>query len=257
MNREQIIRSLFGQTVHIVVDRPMGYTHHNTVYPINYGYIPGLIAGDGQPQDVYILGVTEPVSSFDGRIIGVIRRRDDVEDKLVAAPEGIRFHQVEIAEATAFQEQYFSTTVQSIFQKSCGVIPYRINGNIPEFLLLFQRFSETWSFPKGHIEIGETDTQTALRELKEESGLQAELLPDRKAIVEYSISPLIRKQVVLFLGRVQGDPLLQEQEILQYRWVTKNQLPQFLPKDTYQTVKQLIDETGDSLWQKPYAVTTP
>lgn len=247
MNREQIIQSLLGQTVHIVVDRPIGYVHHNMVYPINYGYIPDLIAGDGQPQDVYILGVTDPVSIFDGRIIGVIRRRDDTEDKLVAAPEGMRFHQAEIAEATAFQEQYFSTTVQSIFQKSCGVIPYRINGNTPEFLLLFQRFSETWSFPKGHIEIGETDMQTALRELKEESGLQAELIPDRKAIIEYSISPLIRKQVVLFLGQVNGEPTLQEQEILKHQWVTEDQLVQLLPKETYQAVKLLIDETGDRL----------
>lgn len=247
MTREELIRSLLGKTVHIVVDRSIGYRHHNTVYPINYGYIPGLIAGDGQPQDVYILGVTEPLSSFDGRIIGAIRRKDDVEDKLVAAPEGMLFHQAEIAEATAFQEQYFSTTIYSLFQKSCGVIPYRINRNAPEYLLLFQRFSKTWSFPKGHIEVGETPMQTALRELKEESGLEAELTPDRETVIEYSISPGIRKQVVLFLGQVYGEPTLQEQEILKYQWVTKDQLAQFLPKETYQAVKQLIDETGDGL----------
>ena len=90
--REQIVRSLLGKTVHVEVDRPIGYRHGDTVYPINYGYIPGVIAGDGEAQDAYILGVTEPVSAFDGRVVAVIRRKNDCEDKLVVAPEGMVFH---------------------------------------------------------------------------------------------------------------------------------------------------------------------
>ena len=45
--REQIIQSLMGQLVHVEVDRPIGYVHGDIVYPVNYGYIPGVIAGDG------------------------------------------------------------------------------------------------------------------------------------------------------------------------------------------------------------------
>lgn len=241
MTREEIIQSLLGKPVHVIIDRPIGFCHKNMIYPVNYGYIPDVIAGDGAPQDVYVLGVDHPVSDFDGIVIGAIRRRDDVEDKLVVAPERKRFHQAEIAEAVAFQEQYFSTSIQSIFQKSCGVVPYRMVNGKPEFLLLFQRFSKTWSFPKGHMEPGESEAQTALRELKEESGLDATLISLSRISIEYNISPLICKQVVLFLGQVQGKTELQEQEILKHQWVKESQLEQYLPKESVQAAKELID----------------
>lgn len=110
--REQLIRSMRGRTVHIVVDRPMGYLHGDIRYGLNYGFIPGVIAGDGEEQDVYILGVDVPLSAFDGRIIGVVRRKNDCEDKLVAAPEGMTFLPAQIAEAVRFQERYFDHSIE-------------------------------------------------------------------------------------------------------------------------------------------------
>jgi inorganic pyrophosphatase len=98
----------------VVVDRPIGYRHGDILYPVNYGYIPGILAGDGEEQDAYILGVDEPLSSFDGRVVGAVRRRNDSEDKLIVAPEGMIFHQRQIAEAVRFQEQYFDTSVISM-----------------------------------------------------------------------------------------------------------------------------------------------
>lgn len=109
--RDQIISQWMGQLVHIEVDRPIGYRHGDIVYPINYGYIPDVIAGDGEEQDAYILGVTEPLSSFDGRVIGAVRRKNDCEDKLVVAPDGMMFDRAQIAQAVHFQEQYFVSTV--------------------------------------------------------------------------------------------------------------------------------------------------
>lgn len=122
--RNQIISEYLGKTVHVIVDRPIGYRHGEILYPINYGYIPGVIAGDGEAQDVYILGVNEPLAEFDGQIIAAIRRKNDCEDKLVAAPVGSVYHQGQIAEAVYFQEQYFDSHVQSCFEKSCGVLPF-------------------------------------------------------------------------------------------------------------------------------------
>ena len=117
--REALIRSLLGKTVDIIIDRPIGYIHVTKGvtlhYTVNYGYIPGLMGGDGEEQDVYVLGVTQPLERFRGTIIGAIRRKDDNEDKLVAAPEGMVFHQGEIGEATWFVEQYFNSSVESLF----------------------------------------------------------------------------------------------------------------------------------------------
>ena len=168
--RDKIIWSHMGKKVHIVVDRPVGYRHGNILYPVNYGYLPEVIAGDGEAQDVYILGVAEPLETFDGYIIGAIRRKDDVEDKLVAAPEGIRFHQAQIAEMVAFQEQYFDSKVIAQFHKSCGVLVYRDENGVREYLLALQ-MGDNWSIPKGHMEAGETEEETALRELFEETGV--------------------------------------------------------------------------------------
>ena len=105
------IRDFFGKAVHITVDRPMGCSHHGIQYPVNYGYIPGIIAGDGEEQDAYILGVSVPLTEFDGLVIGAAVRRDDAEDKLIAAPAGIAFSEAEIAAMLHFQEQYFDSFI--------------------------------------------------------------------------------------------------------------------------------------------------
>ena len=224
--REELIRAMLGKTVHIVIDRPIGYVHvKNGItfrYPVNYGYIPGLMAGDGDEQDVYILGVDEPLEEFTGRIIGVVRRKDDNEDKLVAAPEGVLFHQGQIAEAVHFVEQYFDSTYESIFHRSCGIVPYRWKNGYPQVLLLKQKgfAAYRWSFPKGHMEAGETEEETALREMREECGMTARLHPTFRQVMRYTINGWMPKEVVLFLGEAIGETALQASEIEQSRWVS-------------------------------------
>lgn len=103
-----------GQTVKVTIDRPLGSfhpEHPDMFFPINYGYVEGIIAPDGEEQDVYILGVDKPLREFTGRVIAVIHRLDDVEDKWVAAPEGVTFSKEEIIEQVRFQEQYFKSEI--------------------------------------------------------------------------------------------------------------------------------------------------
>jgi len=101
--------------VTVIVDRPMGTFHPNhpdLYYPVNYGYIPGTIAPDGEEEDAYILGVDHPVSTFTGKIIAQILREDDIEHKWVVAPEGVTFTEEQIRAAVHFQEQYFKSTIR-------------------------------------------------------------------------------------------------------------------------------------------------
>ena len=105
---------MIGQIVTISVDRPLGSyhpEHPDIYYPINYGYIKGTIAPDGEEEDAYILGVSEPVSEFTGKVIAIIHRENDVEDKWVVAPDGMVFTVDEIREATFFQEKYFKSEI--------------------------------------------------------------------------------------------------------------------------------------------------
>lgn len=119
MRRAQA-ESYLGKVVHVGIDRPIGYVHHkqnyDLVYPINYGYIPGVLGGDEEELDVYLLGVDEPVEEFDAEIIGIVFRSDDVEDKLVGAPRGMRFSKEEIEHAVQFQEQYHRSHVEILQQ---------------------------------------------------------------------------------------------------------------------------------------------
>ena len=113
--RKALAAAHLGKTVHIVIDRPIGYVHHkNIVYPINYGYIPGVLGGDGEEMDVYLLGVETPVKEFDARIIAIVHRENDTEDKFVGAPVGLRFSKEEIAAAVHFQEQYYKSRIEML-----------------------------------------------------------------------------------------------------------------------------------------------
>ena len=106
---------MIGKIVKVVVDRPLGSyhpKHEDILYPINYGYIEGIIAPDGEEQDAYILGVNEPVKEFVGKIIAIIHRDDDVEEKWVVAPENTIFTKDEIMEQVYFQEKYFRSEVR-------------------------------------------------------------------------------------------------------------------------------------------------
>lgn len=105
---------MLGTLVKVIVDRPLGSCHPNhpdICYPVNYGYIPDVMAPDGEEQDAYILGVDVPVREFKGRVIAIIHRFDDIEEKWVVAPENTTFTKEEITQQVAFQEQYFRTAV--------------------------------------------------------------------------------------------------------------------------------------------------
>lgn len=116
--RKALVSSYLGKTVRIKIDRPIGYVHKKPgktlVYPINYGYIPGVLGGDGEELDVYLLGVDEPVEEFEGRIIGIVYRKNDVEDKLIMAPAGAAFDKKTIEKQIDFQEKYYITSVEAL-----------------------------------------------------------------------------------------------------------------------------------------------
>lgn len=105
---------VIGKIVTVTVDRPLGSYHpkHKDIYyPINYGYVEGIMAPDGEEQDVYILGVDEAVEKFKGKVIAIVHRNDDVEEKWVVAPEGMNFTKEKIREEIYFQEKYFDIKI--------------------------------------------------------------------------------------------------------------------------------------------------
>ena len=108
------ISPVIGRTVTVTVDRPLGSyhpEHKDMYYLINYGYVEGIMAPDGEEQDAYILGVDEAIEKFTGKIIAIIHRNDDVEEKWVVAPEGMTFTKEEFREQIHFQDLYFDSEI--------------------------------------------------------------------------------------------------------------------------------------------------
>ena len=112
-------RDIIGQVVKGVIDRPLGSRHprkKNLFYPVNYGYVSGVIGGDGAEQDIYLLGENSPVSEYTGKVIAVYHRYDDKETKWIVVPcdenGSVRGNVTiptddEIYAKIAFQEQFF------------------------------------------------------------------------------------------------------------------------------------------------------
>ena len=124
------------------------------------------------------------------------------------------------------------------YEKSCGAIVYRTNYENTEILLVRHLKSGHWSFPKGHIEAGETEEDTARREIKEETGLDVLLDTHFRETVSYSPKKNTQKTVVYFIGTVTGGELIpQQEEISDLKWLEIKQADNIL---TYDNDKLLL-----------------
>ena len=103
-----------GKKVEVFVDRALGSRHPkypDMIYAVNYGYIPGTLSPDGEELDAYILGVAEPLETFTGICIAVLKRTKDDDDKLIVVPEGMSFNEAQIRQMVDFQEKFFESVI--------------------------------------------------------------------------------------------------------------------------------------------------
>ena len=105
-----------GKKVKVEMDRPLGSKHpkHGFVYPVNYGFIPNTISGDGEELDAYVLGEHKPLKEFEGVVVAIIHRTNDNDDKLVVMREGRNYTDEQIRALTEFQEQYFESVIYRV-----------------------------------------------------------------------------------------------------------------------------------------------
>ncbi len=105
MNNKEYI----GKVIEVKIDREMGSKHpkHGFIYPVNYGYVPNTVSGDGEELDCYVLGVFEPVKEFKGKCIAIIHRTNDDDDKLIVVPESVNYTDDAIEALVEFQERFF------------------------------------------------------------------------------------------------------------------------------------------------------
>ncbi|WP_084281296.1 inorganic diphosphatase [Alkaliphilus transvaalensis] len=107
-----------GKKVEVIVDRPLGSKHpeHNLIYPINYGYIPNTLSGDGEEIDAYVIGEFQPLESYEGYVVAIIHRKNDNENKLVVSKEEKLYSVDQIRALVEFQERYFESDIITLQQ---------------------------------------------------------------------------------------------------------------------------------------------
>lgn len=106
------LKKLVGKKVKVLIDRPIGYKHEGITYSLNYGYIENITALDGEFQDAYIIDAEEPLNEYVGVVLGIIKREEDIEDKLIVAKSDIEITDQEIERKVLFVEQYFKHHIE-------------------------------------------------------------------------------------------------------------------------------------------------
>ena len=102
-------KDFLNKEVTINIDRKLGTLHpkHGFMYMLNYGYIPNTKSPDGEELDAYLLGVYEPVETYEGKVIAIIKRTNDEDDKLIVVPKDKEYNDDQINALTEFQERFF------------------------------------------------------------------------------------------------------------------------------------------------------
>jgi len=110
---ESIMREYLNKKVKVIVDRPLCSKHpeHEIYYLLNYGYIPNTISEDGEEVDAYIIGEFQPLKEFEGVVIAIIHRKNDVEDKLVISKHPHKYSKEQIQALVEFQERFFDSEI--------------------------------------------------------------------------------------------------------------------------------------------------
>ena len=161
---------------------------------------------------------------FDGVVVAVAEFEGMSGERLIIAQPGEIFYEPELRDRLSKLRNVKIKSMRCLYEKSCGgIIFYKTKQNT-KILLVKNNNGRYWSFPKGHIEQGETEQETAIREIKEETGLDVTLVNNFREISEYCRCGKIRKRVVFFLARAFTDNVkIQEEEIDSFIWVDLQQ----------------------------------
>jgi len=223
------LQALVGKFIRVKITRPMGSMFSDGVAcGANYGELTGQSPVGCKPDGVFILGIRHPVRYFDGRVIAVITCEEGPR-YAVAAPKNHRYIVGQIRRALRFAFPEDCYHIQCLYERSCGAVVFRKTGNDLRFLLIKNRRSANWGFPKGHVENYESAEQTARREVLEETGLRIRLLPGFSCHAEYTIQGNVEKSVTIFLGETTDRrTVIQESEIEDYMWLNYNKALQTL-----------------------------
>ena len=182
------------------------------------GYIICGSAGEAR-REAAVITASPVVGRFVGRVVALWRRENGQCIPVVTARSRV-LCEPEIRRALGLPARGTPGEVRCLYEKSCGAVVFRKEGRRVLFLVVKNKKGRNWGFPKGHMELGETEVQTALREIEEETGLKVTVQQGFRAVSRYTLWNKASKQVVFFLAQSEtGDVTVQEEEIERAKWL--------------------------------------
>ena len=212
---------MLRKIVKVRVTSPYGYINkrYGFRYELNFGVIESFNNEKNNPKFAYVMGISHPVKNFDGRVIAAIKRPAGKGVTYVVAPKNARYIIHDIMKAIDFAEGKRHFTLECFFESSCGAVVYKHFLDAVKYLLIRNKRSANWGFAKGHIEDGETKEETALREVREETGLSVRIVEGFEEESHYTVAGKFEKTVTLFLAESESkDYAMQEDEIAEIGW---------------------------------------
>ena len=219
---------MLGKYVRVRVTNPIGSDDGaGFTYPLNYGKVYSK-----ENQTAFIMGIHHPVRNFDGRAIAVLSDRRNKKFIWIVAPKSTRFIINDIKQYINLKKDFPTYSLECLYESSCGAVVFRdIRGEV-RYLLIKNKRSAHWGFPKGHIEKGETKEQTACREVLEETGIHLNIIDGFESVSKYKIKDKIEKQVSIFVGTTKDvNTVIQPEEIEDYIWLTYDRAMSLLKFD--------------------------
>ena len=213
---------MLGKYVRVRVIKPMGAFDKKTgkVFRLNYGIVESGLDRRTSVRGAFIMGLAHAVRNFEGRVIAVVKLKEQQGVYLVVSPKSKKFINHEISDALSFIYNEDEYSLECLYERSCGAVVFRIINGERRFLLIKNRRSTNLGFPKGHVERGETNEQTAAREVLEEAGLHINIFEGFEHKSEYTIRNRIEKSVTIFLATTADTQTkIQPEEIEDYIWL--------------------------------------
>ncbi len=238
---------MLGKFVRVRVTSPM-HSYNKRFgfrYKLNYGIVEGGKTQKNSVISAYIMGINHPVRNFDGRVIAIVRRNGGKGVVLVVAPKSTRYIINDVRRAIDFAEGRNGFTLECLYESSCGAVVFRNDNSDKKYLLIRNKRSAHWGFPKGHIEPGENHEQTAIREVLEETGINIKILPGFKKCSEYTIQGRIEKSVSIFLAETDDvEYTIQAEEIEECGWFSYSDAIKTL---NYDNDKRILEQARQYL----------
>lgn len=241
---------MLGKCVRAKIVKTIGFKDDSGfTYPLNYASIYNC-----DNEYAFILGVDHAVSNFDGRIIAALdpknNEKGDKKSIWIMAPKSTRYINLDILEELDIEKDFPEYTLRCLYENSSGAIVYRQIDDTIRYLLIKNKRSAHWGFPKGHLEKGETNIDAARREVLEETGIHVDIHDGFREMSKYKIHNKIDKQVSIFVGTTKdNNTIIQKSEIDNYIWLP---YVKAIPYLKFENDRRILKEASRFLTENNY-----